>query len=178
LIIHGERAPHESVGVNVWIEEAEDLSVRPGLAPRNQLSELAQPPLNELVGTHVWVEEEEQVAVPGLTPPTSSARMTPDEKLKSDRRFTLIVEGADAGDLLHAWSEMCQTGGQPSPEFEAVFPYLTSMAGCRFRFRGGDPDDIRTNLERLLRNRFERLLGTQFSSSSLRLRIEEQSTGA
>jgi len=72
-----------------------------------------------------------------------------------EKRFTAVVEGIKNGDLIHAWSELCQTGSKPpSPEFTAVYPYMTTVQGNRFRFRGGDPAVIKDNLQRLLRNRF------------------------
>jgi Amt family ammonium transporter len=69
------------------------------------------------------------------------------------KRFTVVVEGANSSEVIHAWSELCQVGtAPPSPEFRAVYPYLTTVQNNRFRFRGGDPSVIRDNLERLLRN--------------------------
>src|SRR5262249_41787506 len=69
------------------------------------------------------------------------------------KRFTVVVEGAKNGDLLHAWSSLCQPGPKPpSPEFKAIYPYLTTVQGNRFRFRGGDPKEMRDNLQRLFRN--------------------------
>jgi hypothetical protein len=67
-----------------------------------------------------------------------------------EKRFTLIIEGAKNGELIHAWSDMCQAGPQPpAPEFLAVYPYVTTVQGNRFRFRGGDPRTMRENIERL-----------------------------
>jgi hypothetical protein len=72
------------------------------------------------------------------------------------KRFTAVVEGASNGDLIHAWSELCQAGKQPpSPEFKAVYPYLTTVQGNRFHFRGGDPRTMRENLQRLFENRLD-----------------------
>src|SRR5207302_8376567 len=66
------------------------------------------------------------------------------------RRFTVVVEGPKNGDLLHTWSALCQPkDGPPSPEFKAVYPYLTTVQGNRFRFRGGDPVLLREKLARL-----------------------------
>jgi len=70
------------------------------------------------------------------------------------KRFTAVVEGGSNGDLLHVWSDLCQAGASPpSDEFRAVYPFLTTVQGNRFRFRGGDPDAIRANLERLFEKR-------------------------
>jgi hypothetical protein len=69
-------------------------------------------------------------------------------------RFTVIVDGGAQGDLLHAWSELCQAGpAPPSPEFRAVYPYLTTVKGNRFQFRGGDPAVMTQSLERLFEGR-------------------------
>jgi hypothetical protein len=48
---------------------------------------------------------------------------------------------------MHVWSNLCKTdAGPPSPEFRAVYPYLTTVQGNRFRFRGGDPENVTRNL--------------------------------
>jgi Amt family ammonium transporter len=72
------------------------------------------------------------------------------------RRFTVVVEGAANGDLMHKWSALCQAGGQPAPnEFTTVYPYVTTVQGNRFRFRGGDPVMLRENLEKLFRDQLD-----------------------
>jgi ammonium transporter, Amt family len=68
-------------------------------------------------------------------------------------RFTVVIDGAKNGELIHAWSELCQAGTQPPAEFRAVYPYLTTVQGNRFRFRGGDPAELRSSLERLFQDR-------------------------
>jgi ammonium transporter len=81
------------------------------------------------------------------------------------KRFTAVVEGGSNGDLLHAWSDLCQVGAAPpSDEFRAVYPFLTTVQGNRFRFRGGDPDSIRDNLQRLFEKRM---------SKPVRVRLEK-----
>jgi ammonium transporter len=71
------------------------------------------------------------------------------------QRFTVIVEGVNNGDLIHAWSELCQAGPRPPiAEFLAVYPYFTTVQGNRFRFRGGDPNVMKDNLQRLFRSHF------------------------
>jgi ammonium transporter, Amt family len=72
------------------------------------------------------------------------------------RHFTVIVEGPNQGELMHAWSNLCQTNGQPpAPEFTAVYPYVTTVQGNRFRFRGGDPSHMRTNMQQLFQDRLK-----------------------
>jgi ammonium transporter, Amt family len=71
-------------------------------------------------------------------------------------RFTVLVDGADEDKLIHVWSDLCQTGNKaPDPEFLTIYPYLTTVQGNRFRFRGGDPVLMRDNLLKL----FQRHLG-------------------
>jgi len=69
-------------------------------------------------------------------------------------RFQIVVEGANNGDLIHAWSEMCQPTPEPAPEFKAIYPFITTVQGNRFQFRGGDQDAMKVNLQKL----FEKLL--------------------
>jgi ammonium transporter len=70
------------------------------------------------------------------------------------KRFTVVVEGADVGELKSTWSELCGAGGTAPPaEFRAVYPYMTTVQGNRFRFRGGDPKKMSENLRHLLQNR-------------------------
>ena len=72
-----------------------------------------------------------------------------------EKRFTVVVDGVNNGDLIHVWSDLCQTGAQPpSPDFTAVYPYMTTVQGNRFRFRGGDPNVIRESMQRLFRGHF------------------------
>jgi Amt family ammonium transporter len=80
------------------------------------------------------------------------ARVPPD----GARRFTVVVEGANNGDLMQAWSDTCQAGPKPpTPEFRTVYPYVTTVQGNRFRFRGGDPGEMRENLHRLFQDRLQ-----------------------
>ncbi len=70
------------------------------------------------------------------------------------KRFTVVVEGPFNGELMHAWSDLCQAGAEPPPaEFRAVYPYVTTVQGNRFRFRGGDPNLMRASLQRLFEGR-------------------------
>ena len=40
-------------------------------------------------------------------------------------------------------------GGPPSKEFAAVYPYVTTVSGNKFRFRGGDPVLLKDYLKKL-----------------------------
>lgn len=69
-------------------------------------------------------------------------------------RFQIVVEGANNGDLIHAWSDLCQPTPEPEPEFKAVYPFVTTVQGNRFQFRGGDQESMKLNMQKL----FEKLL--------------------
>jgi hypothetical protein len=76
----------------------------------------------------------------------------------------VVVEGAPSTDLMEVWSDLCQLGPMPPvPEFRAVYPYLTTVRGNYFAFRGGDSRAIKDNLECLFRGRIK---------SPLRARVE------
>jgi ammonium transporter len=69
-------------------------------------------------------------------------------------RFTVVVEGAPPAELMHAWSSLCQTGNGPPPaDFRAVYPFVTTVKGNRFRFRGGDRNEMRAHVQRLFQDR-------------------------
>jgi hypothetical protein len=81
-----------------------------------------------------------------------------------DKRFTIVIDGPEPDKLVKTWAELCQVSDQPVPaEFKAVYPYLTTVQGNRFRFRGGNPETIRTSLTLLFR---DKVPGT------LRMRVE------
>ena len=86
------------------------------------------------------------------TPPTEPrpAMAPPNGK----GRFTIIVEGSNPGELMQTWSELCQAGPQPAPsELRSVYPFVTTVRGNRFHFRGGDPATLSTSLTRLFEGR-------------------------
>jgi ammonium transporter len=82
------------------------------------------------------------------TPPTEPrpAMAPPNGK----GRFTVILEGSNPHELMQTWSQLCQTGPQPAPtELRAVYPFITTVKGNRFHFRGGDPASLSSSLTRL-----------------------------
>jgi hypothetical protein len=77
-------------------------------------------------------------------------------------RFSVLLDGADNDRLIKVWSSLCQAGATPpDPEFLAVYPYLTTVQGNRFRFRGGDAGKLRDNLLKL----FQKHVGANLSAS-------------
>jgi ammonium transporter len=86
---------------------------------------------------------------PALTAEPRAASVPP----SGGRRFSVVVEGVDTGELTKAWSDLCQPrDAPPLPEFRAIYPYVTTVQGNRFRFRGGDPEAMSDNLLRLFKS--------------------------
>jgi Amt family ammonium transporter len=84
---------------------------------------------------------------------------------ETERRYAVTIEGVEVTLLMNLWSDLCQARADgPSPEFRAVYPHVTTVQGNRFRFRGGDPQVIRSQLERL----FQQAL----NGSPVRTRLE------
>jgi len=80
-------------------------------------------------------------------------------------RFTVVLQGADHRELIDAWSKLCQAGPTAPPaQFKAVYPYITTVQGNRFRFRGGDPKVLSESLRSLFQNRLE--------SSAIQVHVE------
>jgi hypothetical protein len=66
-------------------------------------------------------------------------------------RYTVMVEGLDDDSIVKAWSELCLPGrAAPPKEFLIVYPNMTTFKGPRFTFRGGEPEQVRASLGRLL----------------------------
>jgi ammonium transporter len=89
------------------------------------------------------------------------ASFPPDGK----KRFTAVVEGTTNGDLIHSWSKLCQSGPSPPVEdFKTIYPFVTTLQGNRFRFRGGDKDLMKASLERLFKD--------QLANQAIRVHLE------
>ena len=72
----------------------------------------------------------------------------------AQKQLTILVDGVDVAVLQKVWSELCQPGDvPPERDFLAIYPQFTTLKGNRFRFRGGDPTELRSCLERLLKSR-------------------------
>jgi Amt family ammonium transporter len=98
--------------------------------------------------------------------PTAASREPKAAKVPpGGKRFDVVVEGVENGGLLTAWSQLCQpTDTPPDPEFKAVYPYVTTVQGNKFRLRGGDPKTLSANIQKL----FQKKLG-----KPLKVRVEE-----
>jgi ammonium transporter len=81
------------------------------------------------------------------------------------KRFEVVIEGIENGGLMTAWSQLCQPKDGPlDPDFKAVYPYVTTVQGNRFRLRGGDPKALASNIQKL----FTKKLG-----KPVKVRVEE-----
>jgi ammonium transporter, Amt family len=88
------------------------------------------------------------------TPPTEPrpAMVPPNGK----GRFTVVLDGSNPHELMHVWSDLCQTGPHPiPPELRVIYPFVTTVQGNRFRFRGGDPAALSASLTRLFEGRLQ-----------------------
>lgn len=65
------------------------------------------------------------------------------------KRFSVVVEGPSPRELITVWSELCGSTNGTAAEFKSVYPYVTTVQGNRFRFRGGDPVVMGETLRRL-----------------------------
>jgi ammonium transporter len=70
---------------------------------------------------------------------------------RGNGRFEVQLTGADAKELMHVWSELCQPkpDGNADADFLAVYPHVTTIRGTSFRCRGGDPAQVAKKLESL-----------------------------
>src|SRR5262249_42271634 len=99
------------------------------------------------------------------TLPTSGKEPKPAKVPPGGKRFDVVVDGVETGALLTAWSQLCQpTDAPPDPDFKAVYPYVTTVQGNRFRLRGGDPKTLSANIQKL----FQKKLG-----KPLKVHVEE-----
>jgi hypothetical protein len=91
--------------------------------------------------------------VPAQRPPEPlPAQVPPNGK----RHFTVVVEGAAPRTLIGAWSNLCGGSGlPPTAEFRSIYPYVTTVQGNRFHFRGGDPIQMRQRMQQLFQNCLE-----------------------
>ncbi len=89
--------------------------------------------------------------VPEMPPQEPRAALMPPN---GKGRFTVVVEGSNPHELMHTWSDLCQAGPTPTPaELQTVYPFVTTVKGNRFHFRGGDPATMSASLTRLFESR-------------------------
>lgn len=96
------------------------------------------------VGFHFGPELEP--ALDGFGAEPRAASVPPD----GGKRFAVIVDGASADAVHRAWLELSDADKQRSAEFQAIYPFFTTIQGNRFRFRGGMPTAMQENLQHLL----------------------------
>ena len=91
---------------------------------------------------------EDLSTVSTVEPKSASAPPSSDD---SDERFVLVVNGPKPDELRRAWVSLCEPKNEPPrPEFKQVYRFMTTMAGNKFHFRGGNHITLRENLQKLL----------------------------
>ncbi|MEI7685940.1 MAG: hypothetical protein WCL32_13010 [Planctomycetota bacterium] len=85
-----------------------------------------------------------EAAAVGYEP--KSARIPPDSK----KRFSVVVDGLPADKIATIWGDLCQPNKKPSPDFLAVYPKMTLLAGNKFKFIDGNPEQISAHLAKVL----------------------------
>ena len=92
------------------------------------------------------------------TPPEPRSAMTPPV---AGERFTVTLGGIDESAMRSHWRNLCQDHGvAPSADFASVYAHVSTVRGMKFRFRGGDKDALRANLE----NTFKEVSGSVTAS--------------
>lgn len=77
--------------------------------------------------------------------------LSPPNKIKG---YIIALDGPKEEDVRKVWSDMCQAGKTPpSDDFKKVYPYLTTINGNKFKFRGGDPNHIKDSLSSLFQKK-------------------------
>jgi len=85
---------------------------------------------------------------------------------RGNGRFELQVIGSEAGELMKVWSSLCQPSDEPAdPDFLAVYPYVTTIRGTIFRFRGGQVDQVVKHLSNLFTRQLGKAIQVQQLSS-------------
>jgi len=69
------------------------------------------------------------------------------------KRYIISLDGPKEADVRKVWSDLCQAGTTPtSDDFKKIYPYLTTITGNKFKFRGGDPNSVKDSLAKLFQN--------------------------
>jgi hypothetical protein len=71
---------------------------------------------------------------------------------KGNGRFDVQVTGATGVELMKVWTELCQPRPEEAPadaDFLAVYPYVTTVKGTTFHFRGGNSEEVAKRLASL-----------------------------
>lgn len=110
--------------------------------------------------------------------PTGSEPRAATMPPNGDKRFAVVLDGVPASQLMNVWSELCQFGQTPSPDFKEVYPYMTTVTGNRFLFRGGDADKIRRAMESLFRDQLGKPVEAHLESGKPNSYVAPELAGA
>jgi Amt family ammonium transporter len=79
-------------------------------------------------------------------------------------RFDLQLTGAEHAELMKVWTGLCQPTNDPADaDFLAVYPYVTTIRGTKFRCRGGNPEELVKRLSTL----FSKQLGKPIQAAKV-----------
>ena len=95
----------------------------------------------------------------------TSDGLIPAVRPDGQKRFSVVVEGPSPRELITVWSELCGLTNGTAAEFKSVYPYVTTVQGNKFRFRGGDPKAMGEAMRRL----FQSALG---GAANVQARVE------
>jgi Amt family ammonium transporter len=99
----------------------------------------------------------ESVAVVSAEPRAAAAP-------KGNGRFDVQLTGATAPELMKVWTELCQPKEGPGDaDFLAVYPYVTTVKGTTFHFRGGNSEEVAKRLAAL----FKKHLGKEVRAAKV-----------
>lgn len=105
-------------------------------------------------------------SAPVNTHASESVTLAPSPLAASQRRlYSIILENANTERAKRRWERLCHEPHQAPPEFHKVYHHLVSFDGREFRFRGGEPEQMRQAIERL----FEGYLGV---GATVRVEVE------
>jgi hypothetical protein len=83
---------------------------------------------------------------------------------RGNGRFDVQITGADHAELMKVWTALCNPSQDPvDPDFLAVYPYVTTIRGTKFRCRGGNPEELAKRLSTL----FTKLVGKEVKAAKV-----------
>jgi Amt family ammonium transporter len=110
---------------------------------------------DEILGMDLSQHRERAYAIGGGDALSAAASVMADPKSAAQpptqaSRFTVVLEGVNEQAAIERWRSLClQRDSAPGVAFTSVYSQLSTVRHLRFRFRAGDREQIRANLERL-----------------------------
>lgn len=136
-----------AAGAAVWLILRATMGLRVSAAEETEGLDIGEHGNEAYPGFVVAAEMELR---PGVSDqPKRSTVPPPDAK-----RYRVVVDGVEGAKLKEVWEKVCTPNGHEQPtELKDVYPYLTTVQGSTFNFRGGEPENVRKNLEKILQDK-------------------------